>query len=220
MLNEQPKKSEINLVKTIPNRFSDKGYFLESKLQSQHIKLLQQVIPQDFKLSIVENDEIINEVSKQYYQSAYRMAKSKEFREELSNWLKPNDTDDFFGMPGFVSGLPLGPSKLGWMIRYLPVLAKMQVTKDTKKLADSPTIAIITHPENSILTYVHVGRVFEKVYLTAASAGIHLTPMFGLVEDKQGSKFLSSLIKQKHVHAFFRMGYSSNPILHTPRKPL
>jgi len=149
------------------------------------------------------------------------MSANQNFRRELSQWLRANNTQQADGMPGFVSGLPLLMSWLGpIVIRFFAFPLKIQSIKDAKNLQSAPALGLIASSENNILAWIQAGIAYQLVALVCRNFGISTTPMAALVENKYYPAFLQSFFRIPKLtpHMFFRLGYSVNREIHTPRR--
>ncbi len=211
------------LFENIDKRFSDKGKYLSQTVPNQVVNLINNYVRLFTKsqLKIISNGDTIKTLAQLYKKAAYEMSANQNFRRELSQWLRANNTQQADGMPGFVSGLPLLMSWLGpIVIRFFAFPLKIQSIKDAKNLQSAPALGLIASSENNILAWIQAGIAYQLVALVCRNFGISTTPMAALVENKNYPAFLQSFFRIPKLtpHMFFRLGYSVNREIHTPRR--
>ncbi len=155
---------------------------------------------------------------------------SPKFSKELGDWLLPNNTDSFMGMPGIGFGL-LDDQALR-MHRGLLGETPLQPEDGLKfatagkiGLEKSPAIAVITTKKDDMEHWIAAGRLFERIFLELTSRGICVAMHAGITEVALIKKIFSMTFgTMRHVTVLFRMGYAKNENdalrPHTPRLPL
>ncbi len=155
---------------------------------------------------------------------------SSKFSKELGDWLLPNDTESFVGMPGIGFGLP--DDQALRMHHGLLGKAPLQPEDGLKfaaagkiGLEKSPAIIVITTKKDDIENWIAAGRLFEKIFLKLTASGIQLAMHAGITEVALIKKIFSmTLGTTRHVTVLFRIGYAKKESdvnrPHTPRLPL
>ncbi len=211
------------LFDSITTRYSDKGKYLPKRIPCRIMELATRYVTifssQEFRIE--QGEEAIKLLAGQYRQAAYEMSADRLFRDELSQWLRANNTKRSDGMPGFVSGLPMLMSWVGpVVIRYFVLPLKIQSIKDAKNLNSAPAVGIIAGSQDDTLSWINAGIAYQLIALVSRKFGISTTPMAALVENQNYPTFLKSFFKIPKLtpHMFFRLGYSGNREIHTPRR--
>jgi cold shock CspA family protein/nitroreductase len=133
------------------------------------------------------------------------------FREELGYWI---------GQGAFGASWLL--AKLGqWAVTYARGLGALAAKQDSEVLMSAPVLGLISSAADDRASQVQVGRVFERLCLTATSLGIRVQPMSQPLEVPALRMELRELIPVAGAwpQQAFRLGYA-DPEPHTPRRRL
>jgi hypothetical protein len=205
----------------IVHRYSDKLIYDSRKISNKIINELSSLSLGSANVKLIDDIKIKEEIADIHGNALFSIMSRKAFRYELAKWLRPNDTKDFDGMPGFVMGAPLIASKLmPKLFPYAQFMVKKLAGKDKFLLHTSPVVGIIISDRDGPAAWVDGGRVYELLALTAATYHIVLAPMAAMIEDIPSNKKLRQTygIKKGYLQLFFRLGYSKNRSYHTPRR--
>lgn len=151
---------------------------------------------------------------------------NKAFRQELADYLLPNDTEKSKGMPGSTFGLN---DQMAAIIHQ--ELKKEVLNKDLAKnfaatskavINSSPVIGVITAPKDEPQYWIKAGMAFQKIALTAASYGNGLNVAVHAAMTEVA--ILNWLLKIRlgtfeRPTVIFRMGYATQKMPHSPRMP-
>lgn len=210
----------VDLFHFIPSRFSDKKEYNSDHISESDMKVLTNTCSDTTSPLLISN--FTSKLSKLYYKAAGEMAQKQPFRNELSSWLRPNNTllDD--GMPGTIADVPMLISYIAPIfLRLSSKIAMVQVQKDAKKLINSPHAAVIVSKSDTYTDWILAGKTYQLVALKARSLGISTTPMAALIENPKYRKKTAKIFGTKNdPQMFFRLGYSDNRQVFTPRRPL
>jgi nitroreductase len=231
-----------------PNQYQIQLSLVDQKLSEEH-ELLYKAISQRYSNKLPYNKKeipthILSGLAKKtgssqllFIQDAHKISKIAEIMEmttagfsripgfstELARWLKPTDTEDFDGMPGFIAGFSQEESlktraEIAANPDYLVRLGKM----DGKALRSSPVVGLVLVNDETPIEWVNAGIVYQTLCLAATVANISITPMQALIEYAPSFEEIQSIaqIVGQPAALFFRMGYADNEPYHTPRKPL
>lgn len=133
------------------------------------------------------------------------------YREELGYWI---------GQGAF--GTSWLMSKMGQLaVTYLN-MGKSTAKKDAEVLMSSPVLGIICSKTNDRTSQVKVGRVFERLYLTASMLGLGIQPMSQILHIPEIKASVQALLPDKGFipQQPFRLGYAKPEQAHTPRRTL
>jgi len=131
------------------------------------------------------------------------------FRMELAHWTRQSA----FATAGRSRPVPLP--------EFSPALVDTIAVQSQAKVKSSPMLGLIRATGDSHLTHVRPGQLFQRVWLTATAAGVHVNPMSQTMRRPELRSVVGMLIPYpgwvpQHV---FRLGYSSSPAEHhTPRR--
>lgn len=155
---------------------------------------------------------------------------SHAFSRELGNWLLPNNTPSFLGMPGSNFGLtdtqalrmhqglkgvvPLEPED---GLRFA-LAGKLGIEK-------SPLICVFTASDDEPQSWISGGIALERLLLLFTSAGVSVAVHAGIVEVGLINRMFAAMLgTTRRIVALFRAGYplrhedAARP--HSPRLPL
>lgn len=145
-----------------------------------------------------------------------------EFRKEHVAWVRHNLTRKYDGMPGFGVGVGLIPSFFAYPAILSPIFPKIQSKKNVKALENSANYIVLCGRDVP-LEWVKLGMTYEKIVLYLASKGIAAAPMGQFIESDMARSKLGTLIEGESKLApqlFFRIGYPSKGVRHSPRLPV
>ena len=101
-------------------------------------------------------------------------------------------------------------------------LGGREAAKNSRLVDRAPLVAVLTTDSDDPEARVEVGRVFERLALTATAAGVAVHPMSQTLERPGLRTRLVDLLgedagKPQHL---FRLGYTDETAAHTPRWPI
>lgn len=155
---------------------------------------------------------------------------TKKFSKELGDWLLPNDTASFVGMPGVGFGLQDGQA-----IRFHQALLGEQSLEPEDGLRfslagkvgieKSPLIGFLTVQKDEPDQWIEAGQILERIFLTCENHGLSLSIHAGIAEVAIINKMFAATIGTlKRIVSVFRIGYVKNEKdqsrPHSPRLPL
>lgn len=216
IFNRKAVRAEYDPQKPIPEGIID----LIKKIPNEEITKLHLITGSLHRLGIAEF---------QSQADAY-VINSPKFSKELGQWLLPNDTTNFVGMPGIGFGLTdeqalrmhngfLGKSPLQ------PEDGLKFALGGKIGLEKSPLIGIITTTKDDIENWIMAGRNFEKIFLTLTDNNVQVAVHAGITEVPLIKKIFSATMgTTRYITVLFRAGYvkkeedKNRP--HSPRLPL
>ncbi len=132
-----------------------------------------------------------------------------EFREELGEWIGRG----VFGTPW------LAAKATQTLVTHLNV-GRSTAKKDSAALMSAPVFGVVCSRANDRETQLKVGRVFERICLTATALGLSIQPLSQIVQVAEIKDELAKLLPISNVRPQqpFRLGYGEPESAHTPRK--
>ncbi len=155
---------------------------------------------------------------------------SLKFSRELGNWLLPNATTSYIGMPG--NGFGLTDEEAERLHAGLVGTGPLQPEDGLRfslggkiGLEKSPLIAFITAKEDTLPYWLATGRLLEKILLILTRHQVQFALHAGIVEVPLIKKIFGlSLGTLRPITTLFRAGYSKNKsdalCPHSPRLPI
>lgn len=207
------------LFKAISKRGSDRSIYhkkaIPQKILSQVKKLADNT---DLEVTLVEDTTINRKIAALVTIGSREIMKDNKFREELSSWVRHNFTRQPHGMPGFTTGLNDIQSIISPFLLKNYNIGGQASKDDNQSVLSASVLVIISSKEDNTDTWIKVGKLYEKIILLATSHGIKNGTMAALIEFERLNKELKNILKiQTRPQAFFRLGYSDSPIIHSPR---
>lgn len=144
---------------------------------------------------------------------------NSDFRDELSKYVISNISKSKTGMPGFSLGMPTLVSLVApKMLKHFN-LSKLSRKQDLALLRDhTPVFAVISTLDDNPPSWIRAGKFCQRVSLEAVQAGLKTSIMAAAVEVGDYYKELQAILQIKtRPQVFMRLGYSDNPVLHSPR---
>ena len=148
------------------------------------------------------------------------------FRKELSQYLLPNDTESFFGMPGNTFGLSDESAfslheKLKGGGVFDPDLALGMAISSRDGIRSAPVVGVLSTKEDEPFGWIKAGAVFEGIALLAQTQGLGVALHAAIVEVELFSRALKlRLGRKERPVVIFRVGYPTEERPHSPRLPL
>lgn len=212
---EKDKYSLNNLL----NRSSDKLLYQSKPIPKDIVGKLKELDSSDIKVQIISDTEIKDIITANHLDAAKKVAKNPKFALELSDWLRPNNSKEFDGMPGFVIGNTQAKSVIGIkVLKKRPQLLQKLVSKDKELLDSSAAIAVFTAKDTSAVSIKNAGGAIERFWLKATEEGLVAHPLFASIQDVKAREKLKLLLETELTPVFLmRLGYSNNDKPHTPR---
>lgn len=146
------------------------------------------------------------------------------FRKELGEWLLPNSTDSYLGMPGSTFGLKdveaekIHKQLLSGKLDY--DLASGVAVSDRQRIQTSPLLLVITGKDTKE-DWIKTGCLWQKIALIAESMGISVAVSAAIVEVPLLSKMMSvRLGTTSRPLMITTIGYATEERPHSPRLPV
>ncbi len=228
-------KPDLNLAKIIKAIFNRKAvraeYDPQKSIPEEIIDLIKKIPNEETtKLHTITSSLHRLGVAEFQSQADAFVINSPKFSKELGEWLLPNDTTNYVGMPGIGFGLPDDQA----LRMHNGLLGKTLLQpEDGLKFAlagkigleKSPLIGIITTTKDDIENWIMAGRNFEKIFLTLTCNDIQVAVHAGITEVPLIKKIFSATLgTTRFITVLFRAGYvkkeedRNRP--HSPRLPL
>lgn len=216
-------KKLSNLAPFIIKRYSNKLPYDSRPVSREIVRALVNTGKSNVKILFTDDKEEIFRIAELQKEAIKSMASNGEFRKELVQWLRPNDTKRCDGMPGFVVGFNQPESQIGKIIiAASPRSFEGMAEKDQELIETSPLVGIIANKGKDENDWLEIGKVYETLSLKAMSLGLSITPHHAVIESEYTNGKLSREFNLKNIHPqlLFRVGYDRNVTYHTPRRSI
>lgn len=221
-----------NIIKAIFDRKVTRAEYDPTKEVPDNIlqSIQKMTDGEDTKLHIITDSLRRLSIAEFQSQADAYVINSPKFSRELGQWLLPNDSKSYLGMPGI--GFGLQDDEAQRLHNGLSGKSTLQ-PEDGLKFAmggkifieKSPMIGIITTKKDDIESWVKAGEIFEKIFLELTNQGIQVAVHAGITEVTLIKKIFSlTLGTNRYITVLFRAGYvkkeEDNKRPFSPRLPL
>lgn len=145
---------------------------------------------------------------------------SPEYRKELGEWMRPNNTQKPDGMPGAAFGIGNLSSALApWATKTLD-LSGVRARHDERLCMEAPALGVLCS-EDSVPAWLEVGEVLQRVLLTIIREGLQYSFFNMPIELPNARLQLRQLLHlSTWPQLLLRIGYSVEQPAATPRRPV
>lgn len=142
----------------------------------------------------------------------------KEFRKELSGWIRHNYSDQQDGIPAYTMLAPgLVSFFVGPLIR-LYNLGSILGALNKKSIESAPAVVVLSTPTDNASQWFRVGRYFERISLFLNSNDLRSSVYVAAIEDLAVRADLQMKLKDRHLPQFaFTIGKPKVSFHPTPR---
>lgn len=211
------------IAPAITKRYSNRLSYLNEPIPKEMLSRLESIKIDGISIKISNEHSVIDSAALLHQDAVKALANNKEFAKEMATWLRSTNSKSYDGMPGFVAGFNQQQSIIGkFLIGKFPKMMNVLAKSGRDLILSSPVVGVIISPEDNLETSINVGRLYERLALTATSLGINCTPLYAMIDDKNTVNQLVKLFNLKEAKPlfFFRLGFSKNEPYHTPRRNL
>ncbi len=207
-----------NLAKYIPQRVTNR---LKYKTEPPSSDLINEIVSfAQSPLSIIPvSGEDKDRLAAIMIEAQIEAMNDKDFREELSQYVKPSSTASYVGMPGFTLGMP---SLLSHIFPH--VIKKINMSKAARKpdsellIKHTPILLVICSEADDKQNWIAAGRTLEKVWLWCAKNNLACSPLAAAVQMPQYRQQVKELLRlQARPQLIVRCGYPEKEMQHSPR---
>jgi hypothetical protein len=220
-----------DLYKAIFERRVHRGKYKEKSLSEEvinHIKTVAQ--DHNIGVHIFTNKSLkqrlaISGIARLQSEADAYVASHDGFAKELGDWLLPNDTQSYLGMPGHTFWLDDKTAR-----RFHKGLLREENLLESdisgfaeaseRSVGSAPLIAMLSVEKDIPHEWIDAGRVLEHVGVFLRKNGIAYAVQAGLAEVEFFRKPVSLFIGKKKPVILFRAGYAEQESTHSPRLPI
>jgi hypothetical protein len=214
-------KVNNSLFKAITKRSTNRSPSKSIKIENKILNEISALKQNDLDIILLDS-EFKNEIISISKLGDFNIWTDIEFRKEHVAWVRTNLTRKYDGMPGFGVNANLFFSFLATPVIISPIFPKFQSKKNVKAIKSTSNFVVISSKE-SYQDWINVGMLFEKLNLTLINYNICASPMGQFIEDTDAKIKLENLLKLKKglkPQIFFRIGYPTLKVPHSPRLPV
>lgn len=209
----------VDLFPFLTTRRTNRGAFKSKPITDSTAKLLLDYNDEpEITVHLVTDRPAINQIADIMYEAATFAFTDRIFKQELSRWVRPNNTSRPDGMPLSGFGMPFVISLFAsQLIRHMP--APIQAKMDKAWVLSSSAMVIISGSVDDKQHWISAGKVYEYFALAAAKIGLATAPMAAIIEHPPSNRKVKDLLKTTDKLLFYaRLGYPLSPYPHSPRR--
>lgn len=210
---QPPSSREPALFAAITARHTNRKFYDGRPIpSSDRLRLQETCSENDLQLNLIDNLKAKQKITDWLINGHTHMLGNPAFRKESASWLGRG-----------LSNMPRPLTKLMQLI--LPHVnpgKKVWTIIDSRSVMCAPVLAVLSSSLDDRKSQVKIGRVFERICLTATMLGIRVQPMSPIVDLPELRTRVAKLLPNPDVipqHAF-RLGYAEQPKAHAQRRPL
>lgn len=207
------------LAPAIARRSTNRALYEKRRLDGEERGLLRSLEHPD--IVFIEERDAIREIAALTERGTAHQFSRRDFRKELSQWVRGNWTRELDGMPGYTLGIP-GPLSVFAppLLPFLP-LHFSEAPKSRRQAEHASVIAVILTDDDSLRGFLEAGQVLERLWLQAAVAGLSAAPLTTLIEATNGvrDELRQFLHTERFPQAVLRIGSSRSVPRPSPRRP-
>lgn len=213
------KPDKDHLIFSIPKRVTNRNPYSDIMPPADFLKQIQDLSDDGIKVRIITDRDIKNAIADTALAASIAAMKDKDFRSELSHYVKPNITSSPIGMPCFGMGIPTPISFIApILIKYLN-MNKLNYKKDEKLLKEQTlALVIIESRDDNKLNWMKVGQIYEKIALMATTDKLATAMWAAPIQIGEFYKDIQKILSSSfRPQALFRLGYPLGQTKHSPR---
>lgn len=209
------------LFSAIANRRTDRNTYDKQPLTDKE----RQELPATNNKTVIllEDNDKIAEIAELTEEATIRTLSRKDFKEELSHWVRNNWTKQHDGMPGYAMGIPAPLSLISPIMVRLAPIHKQEGPKTREQMNSSSAVAIIAHETDSLINWVKSGQTIEQIWLEATAAGLSVAPLVASVEAGEDTRSRLKQILGTNLlpQSILRLGHTDHkPLRSSPRRTI
>ena len=211
--------SQDHLIFSIPRRITDRGKYDNRLPSDSFFELIKSFEVNDLTCHCICDVSQKNAIADLALLALGKAMGDKDFRNELSHYVKSNVTTSSVGMPGFGLGFPLPVS---FVVPHL--LKKFNMSKVSYKgdevllKKNTPFFITINTKNDDQVSWLKAGQVYEKIALAAEKEGMRTSIWAAPVQIGEYYKDIQNILNIPfRPQVFFRIGYSNSKLRHSPR---
>ena len=208
------------LFPAIVRRHTNRYPFLMALIPEQVITTLNELPASGMASLFISRDGALNQkVADLVSEADLIQQRDPSYRKEMAEWVRPNYTRKADGMTGASLGLSDLASVVNpWATRTFD-LGRLRAAKDKNLCLDAPGLIVI-HSEDSLMHWVEVGELLERVLLTLTRNSVQFSFFNMLIEVPSLRTQLRSVLKiSSWPQLLLRMGYCLTEPALSPRRP-
>jgi nitroreductase len=213
------RRRKDHLIFSIPKRVTNRGEYGTGLPSTKFLRKIMGYGGKLGRLDLVKDKKTREKITNFIIWPGVLGMGDRDFREELSLYVKHNLTSSKVGMPAFGMSIPTPVSFIvPTLIKYLN-MNKITQKKDEDLLKKhTPVFGLISTRSDDEANWVKAGQLYQKVALECTNCGLSTHVMASPIQIGNFYKDLKRLFATPYrPEVFFRMGYALKEVHHSPR---
>lgn len=210
------------LLDAIVRRVSNRNYYSQSPV---NVRSLEKVLSGE-KLASVSATVVIDKTDIEFLAEKTRQAtisimSNPLYRNELSQWVRTNQTRKYDGMPGFTHGFGNVKSAISkFAIKHVSKTGP-QSDHSALLIKNSGALIIVRCQNNSKTAFINAGRQYSRICVFATEQGLSTSALGASVLDPTTRRAVKEHfeINDRPIY-IIRLGKTERKARHSPRWPV
>jgi len=208
-----------HLIFFIPKRLTNRNKYENKLPPKSFLEEIKSFSVDDLQIFVIIDHEQKNQLSDIALSASISAMEDKNFRLELSKYIKPNTTSSPIGMPAFGMGIPTPISFIApIMIKYLNMNKLSRKSDEALLKKHTPFFVIIAARCDDKISWIKTGKIYEHIALLSTRHGLSNAMWASPIQIGEYYKNFQKILNTDfRPQAFFRLGYASKFPHHSPR---
>lgn len=213
-------QNDSRLIEAILRRHTNRGEYSKDLPEASFLQEIRKLNTDAIRIDVVTDLTKKQALADVTIRAGIAAMNDPKFRQELSKYLKNNQTRSPLGMPAFGMGIP---TVLSFVVPFLSQflnINKLREVADRALLIDhTPAIFVISTAHDRPEYWIKAGQVYEHIAVEATARGMHTNPMAAAIQIGEFYTELQEILGTKHMRPqfFSRLGYAKTGTKHSPR---
>jgi len=209
-----------DLFREITRRHTNRKSFETRAIEEEKLQRLKAFADKEgTRLDIIISDAGKTEMAELLARSQKMQLGNKALRKELASWIRPNNSQELDGLPGYSFGYSDFESFFGSFIFGTFDMSSSRARVETANMKTSPAVAVLSTESDDKLTWIKAGIIFETLFLMATQMEVRFDLFSQPTAIPELRKEMAEILKTKYPQLLIRMGYAE-PARHTLRRPV
>lgn len=216
--NLQGSVSDPETLSALVLRHSNRSPFEEKSLSGSFTSSFSQYSDDQIKSYLITDRKVMDKVRLITEESIEEAFKTREFTDELSEWVKPSLSRYQDGMPGYYMGVPKIISfVLPFLIKHVN-LSKSQRKMHSEWLSHCQAFAVIAGNKDTREDWLNAGRRFMNIAINCTRQNIKIGLFGAPIEIKEYYKGIQQALGiNLRPYMLMRLGYTDKVPKFSPR---
>lgn len=168
-----PPIPDDRLFKAILRRHTHRGRFLAEPVFAASVEAMREAVEAEdaWWLTLTTSDQVHAVAGLAAEADLLRMGDPR-YREELADWLRPNQASAKDGIPGQALGLGNLAAAIAPLVVRMSDVGKHWSQRDARLIAEAPMVAVIGTRSDTIVDWLVAGQALEAALLLGRTHGL------------------------------------------------